>query len=204
MANGQQDPRDLDEVWNDFMEARTKLLQSMLDFVHAAQKAFDGHIWIAFGYPEGMKGWAAYCRNNFSQQASIMRQLPKSDRRQLLLEAKSAGFSDRTVDQIFDVSEKKNLPVTGVLGICAFIIWILLDTIGWMCSHRRMTCYWHGRDIGGPITWLWRLNAGIMPSNTIVFIITRTIVFLMMWTAIILSLWRWACPPLASMHFLTS
>ena len=104
MANGQQDPRDLDEVWNNFMEARTKLLQSMLDFVHAAQKAFDGHIWIAFGYPEGMKGWAAYCRNNFSQQASIMRQLPKSDRRQLLLEAKSAGSSDRTVDQIFDVS----------------------------------------------------------------------------------------------------
>lgn len=87
MANGQQDPRDLDEVWSNFMEARTKLLQSMLDFVHAAQKAFDGHIWIAFGYPEGMKGWAAYCRNNFSQQASIMRQLPKSDRRQLLLEA---------------------------------------------------------------------------------------------------------------------
>ena len=83
MANGQQDPRDLDEVWNNFMEARTKLLQSMLDFVHAAQKAFDGHIWIAFGYPEGM---------------------PKRDRRQLLLEAKSAGFSDRTVDQIFDVS----------------------------------------------------------------------------------------------------
>ena len=33
-----------------------------------------------------------------------MRQLPKSDRRQLLLEAKAAGFSDRTVAQIFDVS----------------------------------------------------------------------------------------------------
>lgn len=91
--------------------------------------------------------------------------------------------TDTTIDKIsrriVTVSEKKNLPVTGVLGICAFIIWILLDTIGWMCSHRRMTCYWHGRDIGGPITWLWRLNAGIMPSNTIVFIITRTIVFLM-------------------------
>lgn len=101
MANEQQGQ---DAAWNDFLEARTKLLQSMLDFVHAAQKAFDGHIWIAFGYPEGMKGWAAYCRNNFSQQASIMRQLPKSDRRQLLLEAKSAGFSDRTVAQIFGVS----------------------------------------------------------------------------------------------------
>ena len=104
MANGQQDPRDLDEVWNDFMEARTKLLQSMLDFIQAAEKAFEGHVWITLGYPEGMKGWAAYCRNNFGQQATIMRQLPKSDRRQLLLEAKSAGFSDRTVDQIFDVS----------------------------------------------------------------------------------------------------
>lgn len=104
MANGQQDPRDLDEVWNNFMEARTKLLQSMLDFIQAAEKAFEGHVWITLGYPEGMKGWAAYCRNNFSQQASIMRQLPKSDRRQLLLEAKSAGFSDRTVAQIFDVS----------------------------------------------------------------------------------------------------
>lgn len=104
MANGQQDPRDLDEVWNDFMEARTKLLQSMLAFVHAAEKAFEGHVWITLGYPEGMKGWAAYCKDNFGQQATIMRQLPKSDRRQLLLEAKSAGFSDRTVDQIFDVS----------------------------------------------------------------------------------------------------
>lgn len=104
MANGQQDPRDLDEVWNDFMEARTKLLQSMLDFIQAAEKAFEGHVWITLGYPEGMKGWAAYCKDNFGQQATIMRQLPKSDRRQLLLEAKSAGFSDRTVDQIFDVS----------------------------------------------------------------------------------------------------
>lgn len=33
-----------------------------------------------------------------------MRQLPKSDRRQLLLEAKSTGLSDRNVAQIFDVS----------------------------------------------------------------------------------------------------
>ena len=104
MANGQQDPRDLDEVWNDFMEARTKLLQSMLDFVHAAQKAFDGHIWIAFGYPEGMKGWAAYFSNYSSQHATILLMLPKSDRWHMLLEAKSSGFSDRTVAQIFDVS----------------------------------------------------------------------------------------------------
>lgn len=72
MSNEQQDPKNLDEAWNDFMEARTRLLQR--------------------------------CSNNFSQQASIMKQLPKSDRRQLLLEAKSTGFSDRIVAQTFDVS----------------------------------------------------------------------------------------------------
>lgn len=101
MANEQQGQ---DAAWNDFLEAKRRLLQSMLDFIQAAEKAFEGHVWITLGYPEGMKGWAAYCKDNFGQQATIMRQLPKSDRRQLLLEAKSAGFSDRTVAQIFGVS----------------------------------------------------------------------------------------------------
>ena len=101
MANEQQGQ---DAAWNDFLEAKRRLLQSMLDFIQAAEKAFEGHVWITLGYPEGMKSWAAYCKDNFGQQATIMRQLPKSDRRQLLLEAKSAGFSDRTVAQIFGVS----------------------------------------------------------------------------------------------------
>ena len=35
--------------------------EAQYDLVHAAQKAFDGHIWIALGYPEGMKGWSQYC-----------------------------------------------------------------------------------------------------------------------------------------------
>ena len=104
MANKKQDSQNLDEAWNDFMEAKSRLLQSMLDFVHTAEKAFEGHIWIVLGYPDGMKGWTAYCKDNFGQQATIMRQLPKSDRRQLLLEAKSTGLSDRSVAQIFDVS----------------------------------------------------------------------------------------------------
>lgn len=104
MTNKKQDPQNLDEAWNDFVEAKIRLLQSMLDFVHAAQKDFDSHIWIMLGYPDGMKGWTAYCRDNFGQQATIMKQLPKSDRRQLLLEAKSTELSDRSVAQIFGVS----------------------------------------------------------------------------------------------------
>lgn len=36
------------------------------DLVHAVEKAFDGHIWVALGYPEGMKGWIQYCKDNFT------------------------------------------------------------------------------------------------------------------------------------------
>lgn len=40
--------------------------EAQYDLVHAVEKAFDGHIWIALGYPEGMKGWVAYCKDNFT------------------------------------------------------------------------------------------------------------------------------------------
>lgn len=51
MANEQQGQ---DAAWNDFLEAKRRLLQSMLDFIQAAEKAFEGHVWITLGYPEGM------------------------------------------------------------------------------------------------------------------------------------------------------
>ena len=43
-------------------------LEAQYDFTHAAEKAFDGHIWVALGYPEGMKGWVAYCADNFAAE----------------------------------------------------------------------------------------------------------------------------------------
>lgn len=43
-------------------------LEAQYDFVHAAERAFDGHIWVALGYPEGMKGWIAYCADNFAAE----------------------------------------------------------------------------------------------------------------------------------------
>lgn len=43
-------------------------LEAQYDLVQAAQKAFDGHIWIALGYPEGMRGWARYCADNFTSE----------------------------------------------------------------------------------------------------------------------------------------
>lgn len=52
-------------------ELKVKLLHALeaqYDFIHAAEQAFDGHIWVALGYPEGMKGWIAYCADNFAAE----------------------------------------------------------------------------------------------------------------------------------------
>lgn len=42
--------------------------EAQYDLVHAVEKAFDGHIWVALGYPEGMKGWTMYCADNFAAE----------------------------------------------------------------------------------------------------------------------------------------
>lgn len=60
-----------DEARHVTEELKIKLLhalESQYDFIHAAQKAFDGHIWVALGYPEGMKGWTMYCADNFAAE----------------------------------------------------------------------------------------------------------------------------------------
>ena len=31
-------------------------------------RALEAHIWVALGYPEGMKGWIAYCADNFAAE----------------------------------------------------------------------------------------------------------------------------------------
>lgn len=52
-------------------ELKVKLLHALeaqYDFTHAAERAFDGHIWVALGYPEGMKGWTMYCADNFAAE----------------------------------------------------------------------------------------------------------------------------------------
>lgn len=52
-------------------ELKVKLLHALeaqYDFIQAAEQAFDGHIWVALGYPEGMKGWVAYCADNFAAE----------------------------------------------------------------------------------------------------------------------------------------
>ena len=58
-----------DEARHVTEELKVKLLHALeaqYDFIQAAEQAFDGHIWVALGYPEGMKGWIQYCKDNFT------------------------------------------------------------------------------------------------------------------------------------------
>lgn len=60
-----------DEARHVTEELKVKLLHALeaqYDFIQAAEQAFDGHIWVALGYPEGMKGWTMYCADNFDAE----------------------------------------------------------------------------------------------------------------------------------------
>nr|WP_304310860.1 helix-turn-helix domain-containing protein [Bifidobacterium catenulatum] len=56
------------QVTEDLKVKLLHALEAQYDLVQAAQKAFDGHIWIALGYPEGTKGWSRYCADNFTSE----------------------------------------------------------------------------------------------------------------------------------------
>lgn len=60
-----------DEARHVTEELKVKLLHALeaqYDFIQAAERAFDGHIWVALGYPEGTKGWTMYCADNFAAE----------------------------------------------------------------------------------------------------------------------------------------
>lgn len=110
--------------------------------------------------------------------------------------------AERLGRRIVETSDRLDTPVTGVLGLCSLAIWLLLDLVGWMCSHRRMRSYWH--DVGDPFTWLWRINAGLFPNHTVVFTLTRLVPYAFMWAGLVFLSWRYVCPQLAAMGFLLS
>lgn len=44
------------------------MLEAQYECVSGLQDAFYGHIWVALDYPEGMKGWRAYCADNLTAE----------------------------------------------------------------------------------------------------------------------------------------
>ena len=97
------------------------------------------------------------------------------------------------------VSDKVNLPVTGVVGLGLLAIWLLLNLISWLVSHERMRrVEWARGTWFNPIGWMWRLTAGIWPSNQIVFKTSRLLLILILSAGLVFCAWRWACPWIAT------
>lgn len=87
-------------------ELKVKLLHALeaqYDFTHAAERAFDGHIWVALGYPEGMKGWVAYCADNFAAEKIRATGQQRTD---LITGFTPGKISNRGIAALLGVDEK--------------------------------------------------------------------------------------------------
>lgn len=88
--------------------------ETQYDLVHAVEKAFDGHIWVALGYPEGMKGWTAYCKDNFtSDQIRVTGQ----QRTDLITGFTPGKITNRGIAALLGVSHMTVNRVRGQAGI---------------------------------------------------------------------------------------
>ena len=80
-----------------------RALEAQYDFTHAAERAFDGHIWVALGYPEGMKGWIAYCADNFAAEKIRVTGQQRTD---LITGFTPGKISNRGIAALLGVDEK--------------------------------------------------------------------------------------------------
>ena len=88
--------------------------EAQYDLVHAVEKAFDGHIWVALGYPEGMKGWIQYCKDNFtSDQIRVTGQ----QRTDLITGFTPGKITNRGIAALLGVSHTTVNRVRGQAGI---------------------------------------------------------------------------------------
>ena len=98
-------------------ELKVKLLHALeaqYDLIQAAQTAFEGHIWVALGYPQGMPGWEAYCKDHFTSDLILGFDPSKISNNAI---AALLGVSHTTVDRaIAKAGREKARKVIGADG----------------------------------------------------------------------------------------
>ncbi len=86
-------------------ELKVKLLHALeaqYELIQTAQEVFSGHIWVALGYAEGMKGWQAYCADNFTQEQI---RITGSKRNDLILGFDPTKISNRGIAALLGVGK---------------------------------------------------------------------------------------------------
>lgn len=87
-------------------EIKVKMLhaaEAQYDLVQTAQRAFDGHIWVALGYEAGMKGWVAYCGDNFTADQIRVTGQQRTD---LIMGFDPTKISNRGIAALLGISYK--------------------------------------------------------------------------------------------------
>ena len=97
--------------------------------------------------------------------------------------------------RIQTVSERIDMPVSGVLALCAGAIWLVLNAFNLCCTFRQWRERW--TDVADPLTWSWRLCAGLS-GNHIIHTAIRIMLWLLLWFALIMLSWRCLCPWMAT------
>lgn len=87
-------------------EIKVKMLhaaEAQYDLVQTAQRAFDGRVWVALGYERGMKGWIAYCGDNFTADQIRVTGQQRTD---LIMGFDPAKISNRGIAALLGISYK--------------------------------------------------------------------------------------------------
>lgn len=87
-------------------ELKVKLLHALeaqYDFIQAAEQAFDGHIWVALGYPKGVQGWTMYCADNFAAEKIRVTGQQRTD---LITGFTPGKISNRGIAALLGISRK--------------------------------------------------------------------------------------------------
>lgn len=107
--------------------------------------------------------------------------------------------SEQIKRSVQTVSHQIDAPVTGVLALCLFLIWAILDCLMWLLCYKRMMYVW-SRPTSNPLVIFWRLQAGPLPMpggaewKRVLANIVRGLMFVIFWTAVMFICFRFACP----------
>ena len=115
--------------------------------------------------------------------------IPKSEGMPDVLSTTTETVQTKITKHVTTLSRTVNLPVTGVLALCLAGIWLVLNILGWIISHKRMANIIRRDPSANPLVIIFRMSAGIVPY--------RLILTTILTAALVFAAWRWACPWMA-------
>lgn len=119
---------------------------------------------------------------------------PKSDGLPSSLAQTRVTTAEQLHRTLVQVSERVDMPVSGVVALCFALMWAAGNGVCWLFSAKQMRRLWQeSGPTWNPVAWVWRLQAGVS-DNRVVFTVFRVLWFLLLLAAIWFAVWRWVCP----------